>query len=83
MTPCNALEIGHYSTFSIFLEFSAAPQAQVGGYERRIGGAALPPNMYGAGPAVSNQPALPAAGAPQESYLAMPKSSLSSSLLGH
>jgi len=45
--------------------FAAAPQAQVGGYERRIGGAALPPNMYGAGPGVSNQPALPAAGAPQ------------------
>jgi len=45
--------------------FAAAPAAQVGGYERRIGGAALPPNMYGAGPGISNQPALPATGAPQ------------------
>lgn len=41
---------------------AAAAAAGVGSYERRIGGAALPPTMYGG---VSNQPALPAAGAPQ------------------
>merc|ERR1719414_2268207 len=44
--------------------FASAPRQEVG-YARSIGGAALPPNMYGAGPGVSNQPALPAAGAPQ------------------